>query len=126
LKWRIPSLQPGTALYVPSIPAGKEADYSFSFGINLLYSGDQISTALNYWMSGPRYYNVNDLLADSTKSIKGNVRTFHFEAPASQAVSVLMPPTGCLWVVNPEYAQSPIGVEDLPAYGKLTNQDRIL
>lgn len=126
LKWRVPSLEPGTALFVPKIPSAKEADYSYSFGINLLYSGDQVTPAANYWMSGPRYYNINDLLADPAAEIQGGLRSFQFSTPAINSISVYMPSTGCLWVVDPYYSQISEGIADFTAYGKLTNQDRIL
>ena len=38
LSWRIPQLEPGTTLYSPAIPSSLEADYSYSMGINMLYS----------------------------------------------------------------------------------------
>lgn len=126
LKWRIPSLQPDTFLYAPTMPATREADYSFTAGINLLYSGDQINPSFDYWFSGPRYYDVNDLLKDPSAELTASLRSFHASAKASDMVGVYMPATGCLWVVDPYYSQISEGIDDFTAYGKLTNQDRIL
>jgi len=126
LSWRIPALEPGTALYSPGVPTAKEADYSYSFGINLLYTGDQMDSSVDYWFTGPRYYAVEDIAALTTVQIDGGLRIFHFTTPASNVVSIYLPQTGCLWVVDPYYALIPAGVPDFATYGKITRDDLIL
>ncbi len=125
LAWRIPSLEPGTTLFSPEIPSGKEADYSISMGVNLLFNSDEISPSLNYWFTGPRYYNPSDLVADPNMVIKDGLRIFNFKGVASSVVSIYMPDDGCLWVIDPYYALSSEKIKLFTSYGQLTNQDLI-
>lgn len=122
LAWRIPSLEPGTTLFSPEIPAGKEADYSISMGINLLFNSDDIAPDLYYWFTGPRYFSPSDLAADSGMQIKDGLRIFNFKGSASKVVSVYKPDDGCLWVIDPYFALSAQKINQLSAYGALTNQ----
>jgi tetratricopeptide (TPR) repeat protein len=124
LAWRIPSLQPGTTLFAPGIPTDKEADYSYSMGINLLYNSGNIDTTLDYWFSGPRYYSPSDLVAAPDTVIQDGLRDFTFTGVASKVVSIKME-DGCLWVIDPYYSLIPEAINQLPSYGKLTNQDLI-
>lgn len=124
LAWRIPSLQPGTTLYAPGMPSDKEADYSYSMGINLLYTTTEMDTSFDYWFSGPRYYSPETLLADPNLEIKDGLRNYQFIGSASEMVSIHMT-GGCLWVIDPYYALIPEGISLLPAYAELTNQDLI-
>ncbi|MRS04141.1 hypothetical protein EG832_13125, partial [bacterium] len=70
LAWRIPALEPGTTLFSPGIPTAKEADYSISAGVNLLFNSGDISPSLDYWFTGPRYFSPSDLVADPNAEIK--------------------------------------------------------
>lgn len=125
LAWRIPSLEPGTTIFSPGIPSGKEADYSISMGINLLFDSDEITPALDYWFTGPRYYNPSDLVLDPTTEIKDGLRIFSFNGTASKVVSVYMPDDGCLWVMDPYFALAPEKTTQITQYGDLTNQELI-
>lgn len=125
LAWRIPSLEPGTTFFSPGIPSGKEADYSISMGINLLFDSEEITPALDYWFTGPRYYNPSDLVVDPTIEIKDGLRIFSFIGTASKVVSVYMPDDGCLWVMDPYYALVPEKITQITQYGELTNQELI-
>ncbi len=125
LAWRIPSLEPGTVIFSPGIPSGKEADYSYSMGINMLFSQGEIRPDLDYWFTGPRYYNPSELVADPAAEIKDGLRIFNFSGVASKVVSVYMPDDGCLWVMDPYYAMTPEKINQLPSYGDLTNQEQI-
>lgn len=124
LAWRIPSLEPGTALFAPGIPTDKEADYSYSMGINLLFNSGKIDTSLDYWFTGPRYYNPEELLAAPDMEITGDLRDYLFSGVASKVVSIHKT-DGCLWVMDPYYALIPEKIASLTAYGDLTNQDLI-
>lgn len=121
LAWRIPSLEPGTALYSPGIPTEKEADYSYSMGINLLFTSDKIDTSLDYWFTGPRYYNPDELVAAPDMEVTGDLRNYLFSGMASRIVSIHKS-DGCLWVIDPYYALIPEKITSLTAYGDLTNQ----
>lgn len=122
LAWRIPSLEPGTTLFSPGIPAGKEADYSISMGVNLLFNTAEIKPDLNYWFTGPRYFSPSDLAAAPDTVIKDGLRIFNFKGSASKVVSIYMPDDGCLWVIDPYFALSDQKINQLSAYGALTNQ----
>lgn len=135
MAWRMPSLAPGTTLYSPTTPTIKETDYSYSMGINVLYGDPKIDPDLEYWMSGPRYYDPVILLEDPTLPIEHELRNFVFEGTADRIVSVHMPQTGCLWVIDPYYARflatprettpATPPIKDIGLYGDLTNFDMI-
>ena len=118
LKWRAPGLEPGTVLYSIYIPAIKEADYSFTMGINLLYSTEELDTDFEYWFATPRDYKPETLAMNPGLPIEQGLRTFTFIGSASRVVSFFMPATGCLWVVDPYY---PILLEELDLLAKVTN-----
>ena len=125
LAWRIPSLEAGTTIYSPGIPTAKEADYSYSMGINLLYATDTLDPSLDYWLSGPRYHNPDDLANDPNVEIKDGLRIFEFNGSSSQMVSILATSGSCLLVLDPYYAQLPDISSQLPLYGELTDQNLI-
>lgn len=125
LAWRIPSLEPGTTIFSPGIPAGKEADYSFSMGINMLFNSGTLDPSLDYWFTTPRYFVPSDLVADPTIKIEDGLRIFNFKGTASKVVSIYMPDDGCLWVIDHYYAIYPEKINQLYFYGELTNQDLI-
>ncbi len=55
------------------------------------------------------------------------MRNDHFSTSASNTVSIYIPPTGCLWVVDETISLlQGTGVEGFPSYAELTNQDRIM
>lgn len=126
LKWRIPYLEPGTAVYSPGIPTTKEADYSYTMGINLLYSSDEVTSDFDYWFTGPRYVNPSTLLADPNYIIKHELRIYKFEGTSSRILAIHYPSTGCLWVIDPYYSLLSTGISDFPLYGQLTNQALII
>ena len=123
LSWRIPQLEPGTTLYSPAIPSSLEADYSYSMGINMLYSS-QVDEALNYWFLVPRYISPASLVADPDQTIKQGLRIFTFEGTGNNVVSIHMPDQGCLWVINPYYALT--YPDTMPAYAEISNESLIL
>ncbi len=135
LKWRIPGLEPGTALYSKNIPTVKEADYSYTMGINLLYSAEELDADFEYWFVTPRYYSPETLFNDPASPIEQGLRNFKFVGSASRVVSFYMPDTGCLWVVDPYYSllqtehdmqTNATSIPDYSLYSQINNQDLIL
>ncbi len=122
LYWRIPSLEPGTAIYSPGIPAGKEADYSFSMGLNLLYSS-QIDESLDYWFLVPRYVSPESLAQNPDQSIEQGLRNLSFSGSGNKVVSIQLPDQGCLWVINQYYALIP--KEPVTGYSAFSNESLI-
>lgn len=125
LKWRIPELKAGTAVYSPGIPASYEADYSFSMGLNLLYN-DAIGDSLNYWFFTPRDYPVQTLLADPQSDVKGAIRGPKYAGKAADMVAVYKEGSSCLLVLDPIYAAMKSNADSYASYGSLTNFDRIV
>lgn len=123
LSWRIPQLQPGTTVYSPGIPSSKEADYSYSMGINMLYSS-QLDETLDYWFLVPRYVSPESLVSDPSQTIKQGLRIFTFEGTGNKVISIHMPDQGCLWVINPYYALTYPAT--MPAYAEFSNESLIL
>lgn len=126
LKWRIPDLEPGTTVYSPGIPTSKEADYSYTMGINMLYGEANLDTSFDYWFGTPRYYEPDKLIAKPDTALQYKQRVYHFSGSTSKMVSIYVPPSGCIWVVDPYYSLMPNGVDLFPIYGKLTNQNVII
>ncbi len=125
LSWRMPALTPGTAVYSPGIPTDKASDYSYTMGINLLFETGKMDTTMNYWFIGPRDYSAQTLIDNPSMTLKKTARDLTFESNASQIVSVYLPVTGCLWVVDPYYAlANPDG--NFVNYATITNQSLIL
>ena len=122
LSWRVPQLQPGTTVYSPAIPSNKEADYSYSMGINMLYSS-QVDETLDYWFLVPRYVSPESLLNDPSQTIKQGLRIFTFEGSGNKVISIHMPDQGCLWVINPYYALS--YPDTMPAYAEFSNESLV-
>ncbi len=126
LKWRIPELEPGTTIYSPGIPTSKEAEYSYTMGINLLYGNYNLDTSFDYWFGTPRFYKPEALITKPETTLEFRLRVYHFSGSASKMVSIHVPPSGCIWVVDPYYSLVPNGVDLFPIYGKLTNQNMII
>jgi hypothetical protein len=125
LKWRIPELEPDTALYSPGIPTDYEADYSYSMGINLLYS-TTIADNLHYWFFTPRNYTISTLLNDPNANLLGKIRGPEFSGKASNMVAIYQDGSECLLVLDPIYAAMTLKVDQYTDFGKLTNFDRIV
>ena len=125
LAWRVPSLEPGTLVYSPGIPTNKEADYSYTMGINMLFNTGEMKTTLDHWYSGPRYFTPDVLLADPNLEIEQGLRDLQFTGVASKIISIHKPGGGCLWVIDPYYALIPESINQLAGYGELTDQDLI-
>ena len=94
-------------------------------GINLLYSTGAVDPSLNYWFSGPRYHDPEDLVNNPDIEIKDGLRIFEFSGSASQVVSVMAISGSCLLVMDPYYALLPDISSKLPFYGELTDQSLI-
>lgn len=126
LSWRIPELEKGTALYAPGIPTDKAADYSYTMGINLLYESGEMDTIFDYWFIGPRDYSAQSLIDNPDQEIKMSARTLTFNGSGRQVVSIFLPTSGCLWVINPYYALGHTADGNFPLYAQISNPDLII
>jgi len=125
LAWRIPSLEPGTIIYSPGIPTSKEADYSISMGLNMLFNSGIIDPTMDYWFATPRNFKPADAIANPTTEFKEGLRNFSFESTVANVVSIHTTAQGCLWVIDHYYAINPEKIDQLYYYGELTNHDLI-
>jgi hypothetical protein len=126
LKWRIPQLKPGTAIYSPSIFSDYEADYSYSMEINLLYDNHLVQPDVNYWFFTPRYHLVDDLLNNPALTLTGGIKGTNYTGTAANMVAVYKNGSGCLLILDPIYSQLSTTVgASFSKYGSLTNFDTI-
>ena len=126
LAWRVPALQPGTAIFSLEQPSASIPGYDASFALNVLFGGrgaDDGSTP--YWFfTNDRFLNF-DFVPD--KRISYSDRNLKFTGNTSDAISVVHQDTGrCLQVLDSAYTGQPFyttGQEKLIA---VSNVSRIL
>lgn len=103
LAWRIPAMQPDTALLTDQLPIDYETDLSFSAPINWIYAPDYQGGDLPYAL----IYVEKRLGRGALPSLERDVeitldfRTVAFHGSTSQAITIFMPPNGCLRVLDP-------------------------
>ena len=105
LAWRIPALQPNTAILTDFIPIDYETDLSFTSPINWIYAPDVKPPDLPYAMI---YVNkrlggsaLSDLKPDT--AIQLPYRTLTFHGNTSQSIAIYAPQNGCLRVFDPAF-----------------------
>ncbi|HEX5943219.1 MAG TPA: hypothetical protein VFY66_13125 [Anaerolineales bacterium] len=110
LAWRIPALNPGTALLTHQLPIDYETDLSFTAPINWMYAPDyrrgspmNASGNLPYAM----IYTEKRLGGTALPSLDKNtkitlpIRRVSFHGSTSQVLVIYMPQNGCLRVLDP-------------------------
>lgn len=110
LKWRAPSLIPGTFILSPYTPYQFSADYEIAFTTNVFYdSGNSNENVSYWWFDGP-----DDLLDFSTKEypaqmvIDHKFRNISFQSDMEHALAVIYKPSrGCLQVLDEAYTNEP-------------------
>lgn len=111
LKWRVPALQPGSFIVMPTSPLSYTVDYQLAFVTNMLYGSTPGSEAMDYW-----WFNAPNRLqgyfareADPTQPVETRFRTITFSSDMSRAVPVLYRPSrGCLLVADAIYTGAPL------------------
>ncbi len=105
LTWRIPALQPDTAVLTDFIPIDYETDLSFTAPLNWIYAPDVKPPDLPYAMI---YVNkrlggaaLSDLKPDTTIQLPYRTLTFH--GNTSQSIAIYAPQDGCLRVFDPAF-----------------------
>lgn len=108
LAWRIPAMQPGTALLTHQLPVDYETDLSFTAPINWMYAPEYSRSAIV-----PRnlpyalLYTEKRLGGSALPSLEKNtpislpIRRVSFHGSTSQVLVIYMPPNGCLRVLDP-------------------------
>jgi hypothetical protein len=111
LKWRAPSLVPGTFILSPYTPYQFSADYEIAFTTNVFYdAGNQNENVSYWWFDGP-----DDLLDFSKNTypdqlvIDHHFRNISFRSDMQHALGVIYKPSrGCLQVVDKAYLDEPL------------------
>lgn len=103
LLWRVPDLEPGTAIVTDEEILGYMGSYSVSYSLITTYQPGDISTP-PYWYF-PFYYtnpNVNDFLAGIP--LEGSKLTMDFKGSSQQMILLSFNPEmqRCLWVLQPQ------------------------
>ncbi len=102
MAWRMPGLEPGTALLTHQMPIDYETDLSFTAPINWIYAPDYTRGNLPYIL----LYTEKRLGGPTLPSLEPGVeifypyRTVDFRGSTSDVVAIYMPPNGCLRVLD--------------------------
>jgi hypothetical protein len=103
MAWRIPALQPGTAILTQQMPLDYETDLSMTAAVNWMYARQVTPPVLPYAM----LYTEKRLggtalpsLAEGT-AIKLPFRTMQFAGSTSRALAIYVPANACLRVFDP-------------------------
>ena len=110
LKWRAPSLKPGTFILSPYTPFQYSADYEIAFAINVLYdTGNNNSQATYWWFDGPDdIFIFTKQKYPEKKNIDHKFRNISFISNMDHALPVVYKPSrGCLQVIDPVYTGEP-------------------
>jgi hypothetical protein len=103
MAWRMPAIQPGTAILTDELAIDYETDLSLTAPINWMYAPDYTGGDLPYGtifattrLGGPVLPSFD---ADQTISI--GMRAATFNGSTSQVIVIHMPEAGCLRVLDP-------------------------
>lgn len=126
LSWRIPALEPGTAVIAPTIPSEKNCDYCTAFAINVLYGAENLSPDAPYWFFTPRDIGGAFTKLEPGHEIIQGIRSVQFSGSTSNAVALYYKSSQrCLKVLDPIYMEDPFLKEIDPLFFTLTNFKRI-
>ena len=120
LAWRIPSMEPGTALLTDQMPIDYETDLSFTAPVNWMYAPDYKRSSPADKRSTPQSGSVDTranlpfallyvekrlggslLSLEPDTDITLSFRTVDFVGSTSQTIVIYMPRNGCLRVLDP-------------------------
>ncbi len=126
--WRVPAMQPGTAIFGTKMPFGYNSEYSISFAYNSIYAPDITVDNIPYWFfSSMRAYgnNIPDFLPDLPVSY--SFRSIKFLGSTSNGI-VTNYKTGdaCVGILKPSDRYSPLLTSDEIKLAQLSNLDMIM
>jgi hypothetical protein len=107
LSWRMPALQPGTAVLAAGVPANTLSDYSTAYAIVSLYAGKLSDPNPPYWFLTARSAGQNFAAFAPGLKIYYQVRDVTFNGSTSDAVAVSFTQGDCLRLLDPIYAEDP-------------------
>lgn len=104
IAWRMPNLEPGTALVTDDLPMIDRRGFQFSIPINILYSGEPASHQLRHWVCNASVevgYHTQRLDEDSGFFI-GYVPGFQFEGNLRKSVAITIESDRTVRVLQPD------------------------
>ena len=116
LHWRVPALEPGTAIISFEQPSASVPGYDASFAVNMLFNGDVTGGTMPYWFfTNDRFLNFE---LRPEKAISYKDRNLQFKGNTSAAIALVhQGENRCLQVLDVAYA-------DQPFYG--VNQEQLV
>ena len=106
MAWRMPALEPGTAILTHELPLQYETDMGLTAPLNWIYapeySGGDLPYALLYTRT--RLDGVALPALEPGQPISFEYRTVDFKGSTSQIVTIIVPPNACLHVLDSVYA----------------------
>jgi hypothetical protein len=111
LHWRVPSLDPGTALLSDGELFPYVGWYSTMIGLNLLYPQDLVASNLGYGffdLHDDFPQGVDTLLAGDAK-LRSSLQTLRFNGKSGDSLAIFYQPEEgrCLWVLGPDDQMNP-------------------
>jgi hypothetical protein len=103
MAWRMPALQPGTALVTQQMPLDYETDFSMTAALNWIYAPQTHPASLPYALIYDEKRLGGGVLPslESGTAIRFPFRTVEFSGSTSQIIAIYVPPDGCLRVLDP-------------------------
>jgi len=106
MAWRIPGLEPGTAILTHELPLRYETDMGLTAPLNWIYApeytGGELPHALLYTRTRQGGATLPSL--EPGQPISFDYRTVGFEGSTSQALTIFVSPNACLRVLDPVYS----------------------
>jgi hypothetical protein len=127
LYWRIPALQPGTALLSDSEVILGAGDYSTISGVNLIYATEFDAQNFPYWFFNmSQRFNPQMKRLLSGRSIGRTFRSWHFEGDPNAVLLVNNSVDSCMQILSPDQPQNHPPSSLLSVVLPLVNFDRIV
>ncbi len=125
LAWRVPALQPGTAIFSFEQPSASIPGYDASFALNALFGGQSQDGSTPYWFfTNDRFLNFDFVPG---KHISYEDRNLKFAGSTSDAISVVRQGENrCLQVLDSVYSGQPFYESGQEQLVGVSNVSRIL
>jgi hypothetical protein len=112
--WRVPTLKPGTGVYVDQIPFSLAHNHAAGL-MNMLYNANDVAGRLDYfifdleWLAteNQRSFKIGTISVPNFmpgESAAGSLRSFVFRGTTSQSLVMYNSPTGTLRIVDQTHA----------------------
>lgn len=125
--WRVPDLEPGTAIFVNEFPLKFNDDEAITAAINWIYGGDDLSASLSYLVADLNLrFGKSVFSLEENEPITKDFLATDFEGTTSQVLVMAYDPPKCLRVYDVVLHDSLPGIpEPLPSAIPLSDTDLI-